>query len=233
MIHLYPADSRYRANHGWLQSQFSFSFAEYYDPLNMGFGPLRVLNDDIVAPGTGFGMHPHRNMEIITFVLNGQLEHRDGLGNIEIMRPGIIQKMSAGRGIRHSEMNPSTSEPVELLQLWIEPSALQLDPGYEMVSYEVEQLCNQLHPVVSHLHQHGQGHIHQDTTLFLSDLDADQEIEYKLGPDRRAFLFVIDGTLQMNHEHLLNRRDSARVFEEPLLTIKALHRSKILFIDLP
>ncbi len=233
MIHHYPADRRYRVNHGWLQSQFSFSFAEYYDPLNMGFGPLRVLNDDVVAPGTGFGMHPHRNMEIITFVLKGELEHRDDLGNIEIMRPGIIQKMTAGRGIRHSEVNPSTSESVELLQLWIEPSTLQLDPGYEMVTYDVEQICNQLHPVVSHQNQVGEGHIHQDTTLYLCNLDADQEIEYTLESERRAFLFVIDGTLQINEEPIVNRRDSLRIFDESAITIKALQQSKILFIDLP
>lgn len=232
MLQHFPAEGRYRADHGWLRSDFSFSFSEYYDPSNMGFGPLRVLNDDVVAPNTGFGMHPHKNMEIITFVLKGELEHRDDLGNIELMKPGIVQKMTAGSGIRHSEMNPSASESVELLQLWIEPSTLQLSPGYEMVSYTEEQLAGKLHPVIAPTHPAGAGHINQDATLYLSTLTAGQSLQYSLGSSRRGFLFVIEGELLINEDQHVRRRDSLRISEEPVLTWTAQTDARILFIDL-
>jgi redox-sensitive bicupin YhaK (pirin superfamily) len=233
MINLYAANSRFRVNHGWLQSNFSFSFADYYDPSNMNFGPLRVLNDDVVAPQTGFGMHPHRNMEIITIVLKGQLEHRDDLGNIEVMQPGIVQKMTAGRGIRHSETNPSETKSAEFLQLWLEPSVNQLDPGYEMITYSEEQLKNRLHPIISHKHLPGEGHINQDAILYLASLEVASPIEYPLGHERRGFLFVIDGTVQLNQEYVLQSRDSARISDEQALSLTATEEAKILFIDLP
>jgi redox-sensitive bicupin YhaK (pirin superfamily) len=233
MINLYAANSRFRVNHGWLQSNFSFSFADYYDPSNMNFGPLRVLNDDVVAPQTGFGMHPHRNMEIITIVLKGQLEHRDDLGNIEVMQPGIVQKMTAGRGIRHSETNPSETKSAEFLQLWLEPSVNQLDPGYEMITYSEEQLKNRLHPIISHKHLPGEGHINQDAILYLASLEVASSIEYPLGHERRGFLFVIDGTVQLNQEYVLQSRDSARILDEQALSLTATEEAKILFIDLP
>ncbi len=233
MIHVYPADSRYQANHGWLKSNFSFSFADYYDPTNMGFGSLRVLNDDWVAPQRGFGMHPHRNMEIITVVLKGELEHRDNLGNIESMRPGIIQKMTAGRGILHSEMNPSATEPAEFLQLWIEPSQTGLAPSYEMVHFEPTFLENQLYPIISNQHEPGKGHIHQDTTLYLSKLSSGCTIRYELSQARLGFLFVIEGGLTVNQDVELNRRDAARMFDETSLEMTANHDSYLLWIDLP
>jgi redox-sensitive bicupin YhaK (pirin superfamily) len=233
MIHVYPSESRYHANHGWLKSNFSFSFADHYDPTNMGFGSLRVLNDDWVAPQRGFGMHPHRNMEIVTIVLKGELEHRDNLGNVERMRPGIIQKMTAGRGILHSEMNPSETDAAEFLQLWIEPAESGLSPSYEMVSFEAANLNNQLHPIISTKNEPGFGHIHQDTTLYLSKLSAGHTVEYPLGNDRLGFLFVIEGRLMVNHQFNIKRRDAVRVLDESTVVMTANSDSYLLWIDLP
>jgi redox-sensitive bicupin YhaK (pirin superfamily) len=233
MIQHIPASSRYAVDHGWLKSNFSFSFAEYYDPENMGFGPLRVLNDDQVAPNKGFGMHPHRNMEIITFVLSGELEHRDNLGNREIMKPGVVQKMTAGRGILHSEINPSPTDVVELLQLWIEPSQLHLEPGYEMVQYKPDELINQLHPVIAPHHAPGQGHINQDATLYLSQLQTSERLIHSFAEARKGFLFLIDGQLTVNDDIHLSRRDSLRISNESQVAFVANQASTLLFIDLP
>ncbi|MBB5326316.1 hypothetical protein HNQ34_003450 [Anoxybacillus tepidamans] len=234
MIRVYPASERYHANHGWLDTYFSFSFAEYFDPNNMNFGPLRVLNDDVIKPLHGFGAHPHQEMEIVSIVLSGQLKHQDSLGNEAITTFGGIQRMSAGTGIVHSEVNPSATEDVNLLQLWFLPEQHGLTPSYEKTSYDIKQLQNQLLPVVAKNPQSPNiAHIHQDLTIYLSDLEAGKEIVFMQESGRRIFLFLIEGELQLNDEVKLYKRDSARITETPQLKMAANADTRLMLIDLP
>ncbi|MFD2369772.1 pirin family protein [Brevibacillus sp. GCM10020057] len=233
MIHVYPAASRYTADHGWLKSSFSFSFADYYDPDNMGFGPLRVFNDDCVAPQTGFGAHPHREMEIISIVLQGQLAHRDSTGNQEVIRPGEVQRMSAGTGIVHSEMNPSATEEVKFLQLWFEPAQYGLAPSYEQKTYDQAKLANQLLPVVSAEGGEQIAKIHQDLTLYLSRLESGKTIRFEQEAGRRIYLFVMQGSLRLNGDAALETREAARITETGILDIEAAADTHFMLIDLP
>lgn len=235
MINVYPADSRGQGNHGWLKARYSFSFSHYYDPDNTGFGPMVVLNDDIVQPSRGFGMHGHREMEIVTIVLRGRLRHQDSMGNTETIEPGQLQRMSAGTGIMHSETNPSPDEEVNLLQMWFEPNESGLAPSYEMVGYNREGMAGRLLPVVSgRLPETTEvGTIHQDLTIYLSELAEGQEIAFEQEAGRRTFLFVIDGDAVLNGEHRLSARDSARVSEETSLRIAAAGPVRFMLIDLP
>lgn len=234
MIRVYPANERYHANHGWLDTYFSFSFAEYFDPNNMNFGPLRVLNDDVIKPLHGFGAHPHQEMEIVSIVLSGQLKHQDSLGNEAITTFGGIQRMSAGTGIVHSEVNPSATEDVNLLQLWFLPEQHGLTPSYEKTSYDIKQLKNQLLPVVAKNPQSPNiAHIHQDLTIYLSDLEVGKEIVFTQESGRRIFLFLVEGELQLNDEVKLYKRDSARITETPQLKIAANADTRLMLIDLP
>jgi len=235
MIAIYPAASRHTNNHGWLQSNFSFSFADYYDPNNMNFGPLRVFNDDIVQPQTGFGAHPHREMEIVSFVLKGQLQHRDSSGGSSTIGPGEIQRMSAGKGIVHSEMNPSETEEVNFLQLWFEPNQYGIAPSYEEISYDLDAGINTLVPVVSNrLHvPEKTAFIHQDLTVYLSRLEASKTISFTQEAGRKIYLFVIEGELQVNGEHYLMRRDAARITEATSLNLLAKRETTFMLIDLP
>ncbi|MEB3101106.1 pirin family protein [Ferviditalea candida] len=235
MIRIFPDKSRFNADHGWLNSRFSFSFAEYYDPHNLRFGPLRVLNDDIVQPGTGFGTHPHREMEIVTVVLDGELQHEDSTGNKEIIRYGEIQRMTAGTGILHSEVNPSSDTPVNFLQLWIEPAERGLTPSYEQIRYTPDEMLNSLLPVVSQsLHEKNRvAYIHQNATLYLSKLEAGRQIDFQQQHGRKNFLFVIEGDLKLNGEHSLQRRDSARIEDVADLQIHSGSGAFFMLIDLP
>ncbi|OSX53493.1 pirin family protein [Anoxybacillus ayderensis] len=234
MIHVYPAHERFESNHGWLQSYFSFSFAEYFDRKNMNFGPLRVFNDDIIAPQRGFGAHPHQEMEIVTVVLKGQLEHRDNLGNYRIISFGEVQRMTAGTGIVHSEMNPSTTEEVNLLQLWFLPETYGLTPSYEQVSYDVENMKNRLLPIVSKKQAGEQvAYIHQDITMYLSDLENNKQLTFHQQQGRRMYVFVIEGELVLNDDTVLQRRDAARVTDVTRLHIAANIDSRFMLIDLP
>ncbi|MBA2874708.1 pirin family protein [Thermaerobacillus caldiproteolyticus] len=234
MIRVYPANERYHANHGWLDTYFSFSFAEYFDPNNMNFGPLRVLNDDVIQPLRGFGAHPHQEMEIVSIVLRGQLKHEDSLGNEAITTFGGIQRMSAGTGIVHSEVNPSATEEVNFLQLWFLPERRGLSPSYERTDFDISQLKNQLLPVVAknpsspHV-----AHIHQDLTIYLSDLEEGKEIVFEQEEGRRIFVFLIEGELVLNDTTILYKRDSARITEMPQLKIDANANSRFMLIDLP
>lgn len=234
MIQVYPAASRYSADHGWLQSNFSFSFAGYQDPDNMGFSVLRVFNDDVVQPSRGFGAHPHREMEIVSVVLKGQLMHQDSTGNKEVLRPGEVQRMSAGTGIVHSEMNPSDSEEASFLQLWFFPDEAGLTPSYEQTAYDQTKLRNQLLPVVSgRMKGEGIAHIHQDLTIYLSELGSDHEISFEQQSGRKIYVFVIEGSVMLNDEQL-NRRDAARITEVTQLLIRANNGdAKLMLIDLP
>lgn len=233
MIDVRKAGSRYTADHGWLKSNFSFSFADYYDPDNMGFGPLRVFNDDRVAPQTGFGSHPHREMEIVSIVLQGQLGHRDSTGRQEVVRPGEVQRMSAGTGIVHSEMNPSATEEVQFLQLWFEPGQYGLTPSYEQKAYDPAKLVNQLLPVVSREGGEEIAKIHQDLTLYLSRLEAGQTIPFEQNTHRRTYIFVMEGELLLNSDTSLETRDAARITTTTSLEIHAKSHAYFMLIDLP
>jgi redox-sensitive bicupin YhaK (pirin superfamily) len=232
MINLYPASSRYSTDHGWLKSNFSFSFGDYYDPENSSFGPLRVLNDDIIAGGKGFGAHPHREMEIVTIVLKGQLKHEDSTGHSAITTFGQIQRMSAGTGIIHSEVNPG-DEDVSLLQLWFMPNEKKRPPSYETTNYDLGQLKNDLLPVVSNHSSETVAHIYQDMTIYLSDLEAGRSLEFNQDAGRRIFIFVIEGDLSLNETSQLKQRDSARIEAQEQLHIQTDSGALFMIIDLP
>ncbi len=232
MIKVFPGELRYTANHGWLESRFSFSFAEYYDPNNVMFGPLRVFNDDIVAPGRGFAMHPHQEMEIVSIVLEGYLKHEDSCCNSATITFGEVQRMSAGTGIFHSETNPSSEEHVNFLQLWFVPEERGLTPSYEKTAYTVANMKNRLLPIVSKQSSKEVAYIHQDVTLYLSDLD-NASLTYIPKPERKTFLFIIEGDAVINNTIQLHRRDSARILEEEQIIISSQQGTRFLLIDLP
>jgi redox-sensitive bicupin YhaK (pirin superfamily) len=207
------SNDRYAARQGWLDTRFSFSFADYYDPDNLQFGSLRVFNDDRIAGGGGFGMHPHADMEIVTYVIDGVLEHRDSMGNSGAIHPGEVQHMTAGTGIRHSEMNPSPNREVHLLQLWFVPRSRGLAPAWEQKQFSREQQWNVLHPVVSSrrdLYPESLG-IEQDVTMYLSRLQGDKSISYRQTEPGTMYVFVIDGALRLGEENLLETGDTARI----------------------
>lgn len=233
MFEIYRADDRYMADHGWLKSRFSFSFAEYYDPNNLQFGPLRVLNDDIVQPLRGFGAHPHREMEIVSIVLSGQLKHEDSTGETAITQFGGIQRMSAGTGVRHSETNPSQTEEVNFLQLWFLPERAGITPSYESTKFDPALLKNNLLPVVSNKKTTDVAHIHQDLTIYLSDLDAGEELLFTQDEGRRIFFFVIEGDVTLNGTSDLRRRDSVRISAGSELMITTNGGARFMLIDLP
>ncbi|TVY10398.1 pirin family protein [Paenibacillus cremeus] len=232
MINIYPAASRYSADHGWLQSNFSFSFADYYDPSNMSFGVMRVLNDDIIQGKRGFGAHPHREMEIVTIVLKGHLKHEDSTGHSAITTFGEVQRMSAGTGIIHSEMNPGDEE-VHLLQLWFMPGQNGLQPSYETTKYDLNQMKNNLLPVVSNHSGDNIAHIHQDMTIYMSELEAGQSVRFEQPEGRRIFVFTIEGELALNGESKLGRRDSARIEQLSSLELSSATGATFMLIDLP
>lgn len=234
MITVYPASSRYTADHGWLKSNFSFSFAEYYDPENMNFGPMRVLNDDFVKPQRGFGAHPHQEMEIVSIVLKGHLKHEDSAGHTAITTFGGVQRMSAGTGVIHSEVNPSATEDVNFLQLWFEPETYGLTPSYEQTKFDIEKMKNNLLPIVSKNSSSNEiAHINQDLTIYLSDVEAGKEMNFTQKEGRRIFLFVIEGNLLINDDTALNNRDSARITEMNKLKIETKDGARFMLIDLP
>lgn len=233
MIQIFPKEAGHSASNDWLESHFSFSFGNYYDPQNVQFGPLRVLNDDIIQPGNGFGIHPHREAEVVSIALSGQLKHEDSLGNSGVIRFGQVQRMTAGTGILHSEVNPSDTEPGRFLQLWFFPDTKQLAPSYEDISYDTSLLKNQLVPIVAPKSSKGVAKIHQDATIYLSKIDAKERIEYKQKETRKIFVYIIDGKIQLNNEFIAKKHGSARIVDIDLLEIDALEDSFIMLIDLP
>jgi quercetin 2,3-dioxygenase len=233
MITVFPAESRFTSNHGWLKTSHSFSFANYYDPNNLHFGSLRVLNDDFVAPSEGFGKHPHKDMEIVSIVLTGQLQHEDSTGGSEVLRPGEIQRMTAGTGVVHSEYNPSDTEEVNFLQLWFMPEQKGLTPSYEQKAYDQQALKNNLLPIVSNrIPSEEIAQIHQDLTLYLSELERNKLLTFTQQAHRKIFFFVIEGEIILNNEAKLNKRDSARIIDVSELIIKANADAKFMLIDL-
>jgi redox-sensitive bicupin YhaK (pirin superfamily) len=234
MIQIYPAAARYSGDLGWLQCNFSFSFADYYDPTNLHFGPLRVFNDDYIQPLKGFGTHPHRDMEIVTLVLQGQLEHKDNTGGNEILRPGEVQRMSAGTGILHSEINSSQDVVSNTLQLWITPSETGLTPSYEQKSYDLKAAPNQLLPVVSsRIKVDNLTYIHQDLTIFLSELQAGKSIDFTQESTRSIYVFLMEGEITLNQTFNLKRRDAARITDLSQLQITSDQDAYFMLIDLP
>ncbi len=196
------SEQRGSANFGWLDSRHTFSFGEYYDPMHMGFGPLRVINEDRVAPGGGFPTHPHRDMEIISYVIDGGLAHRDSTGVSSVIRPGDVQRMSAGTGVRHSEYNASDAEPVHFLQIWILPERQGLEPGYEQKTFVVEDKRGKLRLVGSRDGREGSVVIHQDADLYATLLEPGESASHRMSAGRYAWVQVVDGALAVNGERL-------------------------------
>lgn len=233
LIQLYPSKSRHSVKNEWLESNFSFSFAEYYDPDNINFGPLRVFNDDTVQPGKGFGIHPHREAEIVSIVLNGKLKHEDNLGNSGIIEAGSIQRITAGTGVLHSEFNASNREEVQFLQLWFMPNEKKLSPSYQDISYNKEELHNRLLPVISHTPSERVAKIHQDVTLYLSRIDQEHTLSFKQEAGRMIYVFNIEGEISINQDSILQQRDAARISHLHDISIQGIQDSFFLLIDLP
>jgi redox-sensitive bicupin YhaK (pirin superfamily) len=231
MMAIRAAEERGKADFGWLDSRHSFSFGEYYDPRFMGFGDLRVINDDRVKGGGGFPTHPHRDMEIITYVLDGALAHKDSLGNGAVIRPGEVQRMSAGTGIRHSEFNHSATEPVRLLQIWIMAEREGLAPGYEQKEFPLAAERNRLQLVGSRDGRDGSVTIHQDVSLYAGKLDQGATVEHRLPPGRRAWLQLARGELTVNGTRL-REGDGLAIKDEPRLELQAVTPAEILLFDL-
>src|SRR5580692_8466244 len=242
MIQTIRSSERYKFETDWLKTYWHFSFDQYHDPLNMSFGPLRVFNDDVVAPAGGFPLHGHREMEIVTYIIDGALEHKDNLGNTGVIRPGETQRMSAGTGVRHSEFNPSATDPVHLIQLWIMPEVQHLPPSWEQRSYSLSDRKGNLLPIAVPAGRNGKSsattvQIHQDATIYTSLLAPGQSVTHKLGQGRRAYIFVITGSLKLNG-NILSPGDQARVSNESDLQLSAAPDTSakpvdFLLLDLP
>jgi quercetin 2,3-dioxygenase len=235
MIAVRRADERGRSQGvSWLDSRFTFSFADYYDPAHMGFGALRVINDDWVDASAGFGAHPHRDMEIISYVLSGELGHKDSMGNGSTIRRGDVQRMSAGTGVVHSEWNHSKTDRVHLLQIWIVPEKRGLPPGYEQRSFEPHQLRDRLALVASRDGRDGSVTIHQDASLYATRLSAGRSVEHEVGPGRRAWVQVASGSVTLNGV-ALREGDGAAVTDESRLAFTGVgdgEGSEVLVFDL-
>jgi redox-sensitive bicupin YhaK (pirin superfamily) len=231
MIRVRKKGDRGHADHGWLNTWHTFSFAGYQDPEHMGFRSLRVMNEDIVAPGKGFGTHPHHDMEIVTYVLHGALEHKDSMGNGEVLRPGEFQRMTAGTGITHSEFNPSPDEPVHLYQIWLRPDRKGIEPGYEQKAFAVEERQDRLRLVASPDAEDGSLLIHQDVRIYLSLLSEGRKLQHQLDPERHAWLQVVAGSLTLNGQSLV-ASDGAEVSDEEALEVTATEDAEFFLFDL-
>ncbi len=226
------SDERGHANHGWLNSYHSFSFADYFDPKHVEFGPLRVINEDRVAAGAGFGTHPHRDMEIISYVLAGELAHKDSMGNGSTIRPGDVQRMTAGTGVRHSEFNASANDPVHFLQIWIQPSAPGIEPSYEEKHFADSEKRGRLRLVASPDGADGSVLIHQDAKLYAGLFDGDEHASLELGRGRRSYIHVVRGEARVNGSEL-STGDALKVTDAPIVTIEGGRQAEVLVFDLP
>jgi redox-sensitive bicupin YhaK (pirin superfamily) len=231
MITVRKADERGHFNFGWLNTYHTFSFGDYYDPRNMGFRSLRVINEDWVREGRGFPTHPHRDMEIITYILEGALEHRDSMGTGSVIRPGEVQRMSAGTGVTHSERNPSDTEGVHLLQIWIMPDKRNYKPSYEQKAYSDEEKLGQLRLIASPDGSKDSVTINQDARVYASLLEPGRTVVHKLEPNRHAWLQVARGAVEINGESL-NQSDGAAISQEESLSITGREASEILLFDM-
>jgi redox-sensitive bicupin YhaK (pirin superfamily) len=231
MITVRKADERGHFNFGWLNTYHTFSFGDYYDPRNMGFRSLRVINEDWVREGRGFPTHPHKDMEIITYILEGALEHRDSMGTGSVIRPGEVQRMSAGTGVTHSERNPSDTEGVHLLQIWIMPDKRNYQPSYEQKAYSDEEKRGQLRLIASPDGSKDSVTIHQDARVYASLLEPGHTVVHKLEPNRHAWLQVARGAVEINGESL-HQSDGAAISQEESLSITGREASEILLFDM-
>ncbi|MEM6536844.1 MAG: pirin family protein [Pseudomonadota bacterium] len=231
MITVRKAGERGQANFGWLDSRHSFSFGHYFDPEHMGFGPLRVLNDDRVAPGAGFDTHGHKDMEIISYVLEGALEHKDSIGTGSVIRPGDVQRMTAGKGIRHSEFNHSSDDPVHFLQIWIIPEKDGLEPGYEQKSYDEVERRGRLKLVGSRDGRDGSVTIHQDVNLYAGVFGQGEEASVDVGKDRGVWVHVAQGTAEVEGREL-SEGDALAATRKDRITIKGVDNAEILVFAL-
>ncbi|HWE01971.1 MAG TPA: pirin family protein [Tepidisphaeraceae bacterium] len=232
MIDVIPSERRHFSDIGWLQTYWHFSFSDYQDPANMNWSALRVFNDDVIQPGGGFGMHPHRDMEIVTYVIDGELEHQDQLGNRGVVHPGEVQVMSAGRGIVHAEYNHSKQKPAKLMQLWILPRNRGNTPRWEQKRFTPQERAGKLLPVVSSGNAAGTLAIDQDATVFVSKLAAGQSVTHDSASGRHGYLFVIDGAVTVN-DRALSKGDQARIKDEAKLAIVAGSDAELIYLDLP
>ncbi|HTC53742.1 MAG TPA: pirin family protein [Steroidobacteraceae bacterium] len=226
------SNERGLADHGWLKSFHTFSFADYYDARHMGFGPLRVINEDRVQPGAGFGTHGHRDMEIISYVLEGELAHKDSMGNGSVIRPGDVQRMSAGSGIRHSEFNGSKERPVHFLQIWIEPKYHGIEPGYEEKHFSNQEKRGQLRLIASPDRAAGSVLIHQDARVYAGQFDGAERAQLTLAPQRQAYVQVARGGITANGS-ALEAGDALQVTDADAVVLEKGHAAEVLVFDLP
>jgi len=231
MLAIRKADDRGHANHGWLESHHTFSFGGYYDPRYMGVSNLRVINDDTVAPGGGFAAHGHNDMEIISYVLEGALEHKDSMGNGSVIRPGDVQRMSAGTGVTHSEYNHSNSEPVHFLQIWLQPNAMGVEPGYDQRHFPVEDRRGRWELLVSPDGRNGSIATHQDALMFGTLLASGETLEYRFDTGRQGYLHLARGQLRVGNV-TLNQGDGLTVQKQELLELEGIEDAEILLFDL-
>jgi quercetin 2,3-dioxygenase len=231
MINIRKSNERGRANHGWLDTHFTFSFADYFDPEHVQFRTLRVMNDDRVAGGGGFPMHPHRDMEIVTYVLEGSLEHRDSMGNGSVIKPGDVQYMSAGSGVTHSEFNPSKTEPVHLYQIWMLPEKKGLKPAYDQKNFSETEKRGKLRLVASPDGRNGSLKSRQDNELYATVLGAGDSVKHALKPERHAYVQVARGSVKLNGQQLAEG-DGAAVSAEKALELTGVKDSEVLLFDL-
>ena len=231
MLTIRRSQERGHANHGWLDSYHTFSFANYYDPAHMGFRSLRVINEDWIAPERGFGTHPHRDMEIISYVLEGALEHKDSMGNGSIIRPGEVQRMSAGTGVTHSEFNPSSQEAAHLLQIWILPDTAGVEPTYEQKTFSAAEKTGQLRLLASRDGREGSVQIHQDANLYATLLQPGETLTQAINPDRGIWIQVAAGTVAVNGT-VLEAGDAAALTQETELKLVGQSQAEVLVFDL-
>jgi len=231
MLTLRKSGDRGHAHHGWLESWHTFSFADYHDPREMGFGSLRVINEDIVEPGQGFGMHGHRDMEIVTYILEGALEHKDSMGNGSVIRPGDIQRMSAGSGVQHSEFNPSPAERVHLLQIWLLPNVQGITPSYEEKHIPDAQKRGRLRLIAAPGGADGAVNIHQDARVYAALLGKDDTVRHTLAPGRKAYIHVARGSLSVNGVPLATG-DGAKIADERAVEFSGAEGAEILLFDM-
>ncbi|GAB5412444.1 MAG: pirin family protein [Congregibacter sp.] len=235
MMQIRPNEARGKANFGWLDSRHSFSFGHYFDPQHMGFGPLRVINEDRVAPGQGFGTHGHQNMEILSYVLDGALEHKDSMGTGSIIRPGDLQRMSAGTGVQHSEYNASQTDPVHFLQIWIVPEAQGLQPSYEQVSFPLEERRNRLRLLASRDGREGSVTVHQDVDLYAGVLDPGQSVSHRPELERSIWIQIARGRVELAGQELIAGDGVALSDLQELipdLRLRATEHAEVLLFDM-
>ncbi|MFA9217183.1 MAG: pirin family protein [Sphingomonadaceae bacterium] len=232
MLQIRKSEERGVANHGWLNSRHSFSFGHYHDPRHVGFGPLLVINEDQVMPSQGFGTHGHRDMEIISYVLSGALEHKDSMGTGSVLHYGDVQRMSAGTGVRHSEFNHSSSEPVHFLQIWIQPNQMGIAPSYEEKNFAPESKLGQLRLIASNDGRDGSVLVHQDAAIYASIMTASDRLEHPLAAGRIAYVHVIRGEVSVNGT-ALKGGDALKITAEAAVTLADAKAAEILLFDLP